>query len=470
MTNLPALGRFKPGTVVGTSATVGKIGLTTSLAGEAIRFSLNESLSSIVSTGTLVMLNADISELGEIQQGVAGDPITEEDEAQWGTFPADRTAVEPNQRVWVTETRGEETCTTYWRVVSFNAYSDENGVPYCDVELESEAAFVAEMKLDTKAAGSAYNFVIYITNIGAGGFPGYWDSLKYWDSYYASLADDYNPTISEGSGELELTSSDLVGCRVIITEPNTYLDRAIDLMRTKWAEFTEPAFELTYLPCYKIYHTGDCIWDIITEILAMNKQVARFKRDRTMIVWSVDSTDPPLGESSVGVLGTGLSASYTKEGVVTNGTVNGWVGKITDGYWEPAGTEKKSKSVQLQAALNITNGEIVEEAYEIPVDYLLDAGTADTVLENWGKNELYKTVLAARGASVSSEGLPLATEVGMLVNGTSKTMGGIKFFVSTLSRNTDIQQQKISTSISGSIYALSLSEGETTAVTGDSWS
>lgn len=455
-----ALGRFKPGTVSGVwNGTTGKkIGLETSLTGEAIRFSLNESLTSIVSSGTLVMLNADISELGEIQQGVLGDPITEEDEAMWGEFPEGRTSVEPNQRVWVTETRGEETCTTYWRVVSFNAYSDENGVPYCDVELESESAIIAEMKFNAKDAGSADNFIYYITDIPMGG-PGYWTSLKYWDAYYASFADEY---IVEEDDE-DITSDVLASCRTIVTGSNDYLAKFVELMRDRWVEFTPAELTLTYLPCVKVYHTGDNIWDIFSEILAMNKQTARFTRAREMIVWDVDSPDAPLGDLDVGELGTGLSASYSKEGVITDGVVYGWIGKIENGYWVPDEPEKASKNVTMKAGINITNGEKVEETYEIPVDYLLER--SPEVLINWGKTEMYKTILAARGASVDSEGLPLVCEVGMSVQGTSKVMGAIGFFVSTLSRNTDIQQQKISTSISGSIKTLNMSGSDE----GDSW-
>ena len=82
------------------------------------------------------------------------------------------------------------------------------------------------------------------------------------------------------------------------------------------------------------------------------------------------------------------------------------------------------------------------------------------VLACWGMKELYKTVLSARGANVMSDGLPLVIEVGMTVSGTSSLMGGVTFFVSTLDRTTDVQQNKCSTSISGSIK--SFSETETT--------
>jgi hypothetical protein len=98
--NLPALGRFAPGSISGIGTTQLKVTLKTNLAGEPIRFTMHESLSSIVSSATLVMLNADISELGETTKGPLATNPTEEDMARWPDMVMGA-SVEPNQKVEV---------------------------------------------------------------------------------------------------------------------------------------------------------------------------------------------------------------------------------------------------------------------------------------------------------------------------------------------------------------------------------
>ena len=138
--NLPALSRFKPGHVSG-GAGQGELDVTleTNLAGEPIRFTLNESFDNIVSSGTLTMLNAIIGDEGEQQVGVMGEVKTEEDEAKWGTL-YESAPIEPNQLVWVTEAGGGlGECTTYWRVVGVTSYLNEENIPYYEIQLESMA-------------------------------------------------------------------------------------------------------------------------------------------------------------------------------------------------------------------------------------------------------------------------------------------------------------------------------------------
>lgn len=455
MTNPEALGRFKPGYVIDSGEAEVKVTLATNLTGTPVRFSLSESLTQPVSQGTLMMLNADLSELGEMQVGVNGPTPTEEDVAQWGTFQ-ERAEVEPNQMVWVTEGFNDQTCTTYWRVTDCNAYTDENDVPYVEITLESLPAISLLAKVDTLKIGSSdKDWVVCIMKP-------YYDALLYW-------GEEWSLTVDNMQGEaVDVTSEALANCRVVFENGVDYLTPFIELLKgdtsvavSNWAfTYTMPS-EITYLPIDAMYFPSDLAWDIVNDILGMNGYACRFTRAKELIFWSVDSLDPPLGNMSAGKLGTGLTYTFSKDGVVTDATVTCYSGKKKDGYYLPDGAERKSTQVQSQAATNITNGEVVKETYDIPEQYLIGEDYL-TVLESWGKKELYKTVLSARGANVMSDGLPLVIEVGMTVSGTSSLMGGVTFFVSTLDRTTDVQQNKCSTSISGSIK--SFSETETTVL------
>lgn len=446
MSNLPALGRFRVTDVGSYTDAETNVALATNLSGEPIRFTLNESMSSIVSSASLVILNAEIDELGEMSMGVLGEwAPTEEDQALWGTI-VEGASVEPNQMVWVTETFGAETCTTYWRVVDFQTYVDENSIPYCEVNLESLPMIALNAKIDPSKLGSSDKSFILIL------LKEYWESLLYWKDVYTVYVDGYN------GEDTDVTSESLASCRKIVTGSEEYINPIIDLLKgdeatavNYWSFAVEGLPTLENLPLEKMLFESDKAWDVFIELLGMNGYTARFTRDKRLIFWSLDSSEPPLGDTSVGTLGTGLTLSYSKEGVVTHGTVKGYVGVKKDGYWIPNGSEEKSTEVVSTSALNITNGEKVKETYEIPVDTLLVDETYRAVMRNWGMREIYKTVLAARGASVNSEGLPLAVEVGMTVTGTSSLIGQVSFFVSSLNRQTDVQQKKVNTSISGSV-------------------
>lgn len=483
MANPVALSRFTPGYVAGASTTEAKTTIKTNLAGEPIRFSFNETLTNIVSSGTLTLLNAKYNELDDLQVGVLGpdntytpeeisdyiDQIAEEDAAMWGTITPDAT-VEPNQLVEVWEIVGDytsnlnpetglteytseegQTAHTYWRVVSFVAYVDENGVPYCDVTLESLAQIAIDATVSPLQLGAKQdNSCIYVSNIPQSeGVSGYWDSIMYYNEKQTTEIDGYKIDDS-----VAIANPELDDARIIINSPDEYLTKFFDVIKGLGFNFTGDPPELTRIPLVKEFTKGTSCWQTIEDILGMNGISARFTRSKEFVYWNTASSDAPLGQLDLGAFGTGLKVSFGKEGVFTTAVVTGYLGVKDEasGYWIPKANKVTEVKVTSSAAQNILNTtEEISQSFEVSADYLL--GSEDD-LKAWGQKELYKALIAARGATADSEGFPLSTEVGMRVFGTSQVAGTVALLVTSYSRTVDAQQNTISHNIGGTILSM----------------
>jgi len=465
--NLPALGRFKPGSV-GSGEDTGALDVTlsTNLAGEPIRFTLNESLDNIVSTGTLTMLNATIGDEGEQQVGVMGEVKTEEDEAKWGTL-YDSAPIEPNQLATVTESGGGlGTCTTYWRVVGVTSYLDENDVPYYEVQLEGYGQIAIDTKFDpSKIVTEPSMAWFYLKD--------YYDSLV--EKSQADLDNDgyiSEEEVTDATEQEPALATIFAGARYIVDEPTDYLTPFLNQLNEAGLECGAGGTPgISVVPLESKIQKGESCWQVIEDILGLNGYMARFKRDKKMVMiditgtegWSAmptakaddgtpiydqeDIDNPPLQDTDIGDFGRGLQLSYSKEGVFSQAVVSGMVGKVgEDGLWVVDGEDPKEVIVTSSAGLNILNGQVVELAVQVEERYHLQSTDE---LTKFGQKELYKSVIGARSATYDSESVPLAVEVGMSMTGSSKLGGATNIFITALNRTTDAQQNKITTGLSG---------------------
>ncbi len=444
--NLPPLSKFKVHDVSGGHWGTGDdsyVRLETNLAGEPIRFTFNEDLGNIVSSASLTMLNARITEFGEIQQGVLGPTPTEEDMEQWGVL-YDNAPVEPNQLVWVTEYVHDQSCTTYWRVVSAVSYLDEDGVPYCDVEMESMPQIAIEAVVDPKEMGSADSALFVISS-----------------EYLASIQKAYDRYADEDGYRYAEDIEAILGQTGIreVGNGGEWISIFLDRIQEKGLNFSGGIDGAERSLCYKPYNYGESCWQAIEELLAINELTARFKRDLSLISWSTDEIG--FGESvDLGEFKTGLKVSYTKEGVYSRAQVTGYVGKLDDdGDWIPFEQQEIPVEVTSGFGYNILNGETVDLAVTAPPDLLMES---DEQIYLYGQKELYKTCLSARGIMISSDSIPLNAEVGMTATGGSQLAGTVSMVITTFNRTTDVQQNSCQTSLSG----IALSAG---GEAGDSW-
>lgn len=489
-----ALARFQPGYVSGGAGEGQRtVKLITNLAGEPVRFTINEDLSSIVTTGSLLILNANFSEVGETIPGVysSSDVVNvEEDMAKWNTVYEGAT-VEPNQLVDVTEIVGSfstnvvdgvttysgvgdgQTCTTHWRVVSFSVYEDDKGVPYCDVALESLVAVLLEKTMGDYISNLPPPETV-ITDGSAG------ETVT--DSEGNVISTDSTVEAIQNTEACMFADEDFIdGVRKSYLDDATvdgyaYKEETENIMVIKeftdadaWvgeltsmlgSEVSGTIADLTLWPCYRVYRAGEEVWKCIDEMLALNRTVARFKRDLTLVQWSVDQEG--FGDTvDIGDYGKGLKASYTKDNVYSNVEVKGFVGTIgPDGLWIPWEASEKSAQCFSPAANNILNGKKRQlPSIVIPADYLLQSITS---INNWGVRELYKSALQSRGISVESDSIPLNVEVGMKITGSSALFGSVSALVTSFSRTTDAQALTSTTSITGGSVGMA-------PVEGDSW-
>lgn len=441
-----------------------KITLKSNLAGEPLVFTLNETLSTIVSTASLKMLNAQIGDLGQTISGVINARYTEEDTARWGTSYAGAT-VEPNQRVEVWEILGEyevtddgyeainggEVCNTHWRVKGATFYTDENEIPYCDIDLESLTQIAVDSKIDPKQMGSTEDFIQF------------YDSEYYWNVVNSlqavGVADGYE-NLPDGLSPI------FNGTRVVIKYKSGYLDRFFDMLRLSgydfgmqikdnegnWTTVVSENFYLatSYIPAHKKYTKGESTWDIIQTLLSFNGLLCRFNRANNLIWWEEYKLGAPLDIVDIGTFGVGFKYSYTKEGVYSNAVVTGNIGSIDSaGNWIPTNNSETTVHITSQTSLNILNGEIVENTISVDADYLL----ADKkMIENYGKCQMKMAEISAKGISYDANNLPLSLEVGMIVVGSSPLVGTVSMLVNQLSRTTDVSQAVITTNISGIVY------------------
>lgn len=469
--NLPALGRFKPGYIAGAEGETGELDVTlsTNLAGEPIRFTMNESLDNIVSSATLTMLNATIGDGGIQYDGVMGEEHTEEDEAQWGTL-YESAPVEPNQLVTVTEAGGGlGTCTTYWRVVGVTAYLDENDVPYYEVQLEGMGQIAIDTKFDPSLIVSDTNAAYFVLQE-------YYDDVA--EAFQVDLDNDgyVEPEEqTEASNADPIIGSIVAGSRYLVESPDQYLSPFLAQITAKGLDCGDGATDgITLVPFDTTYTKGEGCWNIISDILGFAGKMARFKRDKRLVVMDVGGTEgwsympsgqaddgtaiydqadidnPPLQDTDIGNFGAGLQLSYSKEGVYSQALVSGFLGSVNEeGKWITQATPTLV-TVTSNAGKGVLNGEIVELVVQVDERHRLAEASA---LENFGKKELYKTVIGAKSATYDSESVPLAVEVGMNITGSSKLGGTTSIFITALNRTTDAQQNKITTGISGTRVA-----------------
>ncbi len=463
--NLPALGRFKPGYISGAEGETGELDVTlsTNLAGEPIRFTLNESLDNIVSTATLTMLNAIIGDGGVQYDGVMSEEHTEEDEAQWGTLYAGA-PVEPNQLCWVTESGGGlGTCTSNWRVVSVTAFLDENNIPYYEVQLEGLGQIAINTKFDP-------------SKVVADAKQAYFVLQEYYDTILAAFQLDINndgylsPEESTDASESNpVVSTATSGVRFLVENPESYIEPFLAQLSENGLDCGVGVEGVTVVPLECTYKRGESCWQIVSDILGFAGYMARFNRQGKMIVMNVETGEwsytptgfgeagqaiyaegdesTPLPSTGIGTFGSGLQLSYSKEGVYSQALVSGYLGsQDEDGVWVPNSKQPTEVTIVSQAGMNILNGEVVEMAIQVDERYRLGSEEA---LQQHGQKELYKTVVGARSATYDSESVPLSVEVGMVISGSSKLGGATSIFVTALNRTTDAQQNKISTGLSG---------------------
>jgi hypothetical protein len=481
--NPVALGRFKPGYVDG-GAGDGELDVTlaTNLAGEPIRFTMNESLDNIVSSATLTMLNAIIGDEGEQQVGVMGEVKTEEDTAKWGTL-YNSAPVEPNQLVWVTESGGGlGTCTTYWRVIGVTSYLDEEDIPYYEVQLEGMGQAVINCKFNAKTAGATKDALVIIKK-------SVWDNTR--EKFQVDSDNDGYITTEEsppGTNEEAISASSLLnGSRLIVETPSEWLAPFIAQIEAVGVDCGGAVDIGDWIPARRFYKDGESCWTVVEDLFGFNGKIARFTRDKKMVVldllssvtgggsWSYmpketsfdgtpvyDQTDidnPPLENATVGDFGQGLQLAYSKEGVFSWANVTGTiVKKNADGTWNAADeTEPITIKVHSKAGDNILNGEEVTTTVEVSADYAL---TDPIMLENFGQKELYKSIIGARSAVYNSDKVALSVEVGMKISGSSKLGGATSIFITAFNRTTDAQQNTIETGLSG-VRVFGSDSGET---------
>jgi hypothetical protein len=440
------------------------------------------------------MLNAILGDVNEIQQGVMGNTPTDEDEARWGTR-YQQAPIEPNQLVWVVEARGDftsnldedgnlpededieitidnadDSCITYWRVVNCVSYTDENDVPYYEVSLESQEQAIIDKKFDPMEVIG----VEYVT---------FYDKEYYDDMLEADARRTVEVDGMTGEGAPSELSPIALASDVIIENKEDYLGYFFYIIANLGYDFGEPgSIALEWIPCVKTYQKGLSVWQIIEDICGFNGYMVRYKRDKSCIVWNAsgsttasssittetedvpEATIPdnedlaPLGEKDVGAFGKGIKFTYSKEGVCDTATVTGYIGTFgEDGVWLIDEQAYKSLTIVSEAAQNILNGQHVETTIEIDSSYRLPDVE---MLKNYGKKELFKTILGARGASCDSDSFPLSIEVGMSLLGSSKIGGTTNILVTSLNRTTDAQQNTVTTSITGTVLTQSGASGE----------
>jgi len=480
MANPQALATFQPyapGT--GPDTTVKPVKLITNLAGDPIRFTLNEDLSSIVSTATLTVLNATVSELGPLG-GVPG----EDDSSIYGK-EIEQSTVEPNVYLYVVEIVGNDdeydytedgngnrtyfaigdgqVCQTHWRIVSASMNISEEGIPTCDIDLESLSKIAQEAKLNAQnmdnndlhrsrdnsfiiIEGTYLDSIFYYHNLYAGedgyavidsladllesfqngtevvtttGGTPYPNSftLQYISSHPMEDGHTYNGQTIDGIQEVQLFLRDkgYHGCDGVyvfqgtgVYAQNTYcgvreyqkklwpntpgnwtgkvdknlwetymfpsqttsvhgepacfmlevreenggyndycdifFNRIIymgynfaNVGDSEYPNYTfksytadHPEINLQYIPLYTVYETGGNVWEIISDIFALNGYSLRFRRDGSLAVWETSQLTVLSDEVTIGDYDVGLTLSYTKEGVINKAVVKGWIGTWGD--------------------------------------------------------------------------------------------------------------------------------------------
>ena len=467
MSNPQALGRFKPEVVSGGDIPGGytAVYLKTNLVGEPLRFSINESLDNIVSTANIVMLNAVIGDNNEIQQGVMGETPTEEDLAKWGTLYQQAT-IEPNQLVEVWEIRGPYTegfdgegnptyttpdpsniCYSTWRVVDVTAYTDDNDVPYYEVQLESLAQKLIEAKVDPILMGSNQEFATYMRE-------DYYNDLLYYANMYMGN-DGYNGEDSPAELNAMYDGTRIVFAQESSSQRADLLDQLLNYVYFHIISFSRATYIFTSAPPVKIFKKGDSIWEAIDNLISFNDVITRFNRTCTeMYVWDINESEyPPWANQlrDIGEFGRGFKFTYSKQGVCDTCNVTGYIGKKDDsGHWIPAAQSERTVTVTSAAAANILNGEHCEMNVSIGADHLLED---EEQLKAYGRNQLFKTVIAARGFYCDSDSLPLNLQVGETIIGSSAIAGTVKVLVTTLSRTIDTQQSTMNISFGGTVLS-----------------
>jgi len=264
----------------------------------------------------------------------------------------------------------------------------------------------------------------------------------------------------------------VAGSRYIVESPEDYLMPFLNQITAAGLDCGGGYIaDIPFVPIENTFTKGEGCWQIIEDILAFGGKMARFNREKELIVSDIGSTswsnmptskaddntliynqddidNPPLPETDIGDFETGIQLSYSKEGVYSKAIVSGFLGK-KDGEteeYEVNGKNPVEVPVTSAAGMNILNGQEVELKIQVDERYKLETEEA---LENFGQKELFKTIMGAKSATYNSESIPLAVEVGMVINGSSKLGGATSIYITALNRTTDAQENKITTGISG---------------------
>jgi hypothetical protein len=476
-TNNPApLSRFQPGNIPGASDGTDEginVWITTNLAGEPVRFSMQENADNIVASGSITMLNAIIGDGGNQIDGIMGEVPTEEDQARYGTIVS-AAPIEPNALVTVSA------------VVSVTSYTDEEDVPYYEVTLEGMGQAVIDCKFDAKKAGSQTSEVAFMTQE-------YYDKFK-MDQFLDADKDGYI------SGESEENAASEVK---VIGGAEDYLAPFLSQLAEACPDFdfgvgSLPGMQINLIPVYRVFKTGESCWQIIEDIIGLQGIGAMFTRDGKMVIsggssvtgeegtsdyWTLppsgknedgsyiypDGADSPIPDANVS-FGQGLQLSYSKAGVCNWCSVTGVIAvKNEDGDWVAGigASSEISQEVFSQAADNILNGAKVGMASTIPFEYYLQDASS---LEAWGQKELAKTIVSAKGVSYESSTIPFDVAIGGNVYGSSKIGGSTTASVNSYSLTVDVQAKTISTSFSGTRGAkLGTNIGTATSTDSSGW-
>lgn len=487
-TNLPALGRFKPGEISGVTSPDPWIGLVvTGISGEPIRFSMTESLDNIVSTAQLTLLNAYFDE-GVIKPALRGEELTEEDYARFKTTSVSSVTphIQPNAEITVTE-YGYGWCTTKWRIVSGTLYEDSNGIPYCDLQLESLTQAIVDKKFKASDVGCGGESVAFVLKE-------YYDDALYYNNKH-SVFDDYAEVITPEEEKRRAYAEDPEATRnnsdfVAENSDNIIIfSDAADLAGILFGCLPTPgsietgSASINFSPIKKMLNNGESTWSIIQNLLETNNLMGRWKRDGSWITWKAsglpDSDDAseeiaaaggyiPTGTyiSNKGINddanlfnplvttvdvaectdGSGIKFTTSKEGVANIAHVTGYIGVYDEeGHWLVGEQSEVKITVTNPVASALLYDEEVEIYVSISPDYLF---TSISQIAAYGKAELLKTILGSKGVAVESTSMPLSVEVGQTIRAAS-SIGSTKFTVTHLSRTTDAQQKKCVTSVTG---------------------
>jgi peptidoglycan hydrolase-like protein with peptidoglycan-binding domain len=140
--------------------------------------------------------------------------------------------------------------------------------------------------------------------------------------YYSDYLDTFfNRIIDMGFNFPKFSDAELAA-----KKKYSYADNFVNISNT-----SPSYYGLKYIPLYTVYETGSVVWDVITNVFAFNGFNIRFRRDNSLCVWGTTQLQALDEIIDIGTYDTGLSLSYTKEGVINKASVKGWIGEADTG-------------------------------------------------------------------------------------------------------------------------------------------